>query len=91
MGAAKPTQTETCAHCGATAAEPVAGLLRTSVLVYCSAGCRDDHLAAVALASTRCAAPGCDLDVAGDVPFCDEHLDPWSVPGGGPRAGSRAA
>jgi hypothetical protein len=72
----EPHRRETCAHCGAPAAEPVSGLVRAAVLVYCSPACRDDHLAAVALASDTCAAPGCDLDPAADVPFCDEHLDP---------------
>jgi len=86
------TQPQTCAHCGVQAVEPVAGLLRTSMLVYCCAGCRDEHLAALALVSATCSAPGCDLDAAADVPFCDEHLDPSVLSGGpGHRARSRAA
>jgi hypothetical protein len=67
---------ESCAHCGYRAGRPVVGIVRTGVLVYCSAGCRDDHLAVMALASSTCAAAGCDTDAAADVPFCDEHLDP---------------
>ncbi|MFI5101234.1 MAG: hypothetical protein ACHQE5_12100 [Actinomycetes bacterium] len=82
---------ESCAHCGARVGRPVVGLLRTSVVVYCSAGCRDDHLAALALVSSTCAAPGCDLDVAADVPFCDEHLDPAVRPPTRGSRGSRAA
>ena len=64
------------------------GHLRTTVVVYCSATCRDDHLVALALDSPTCAAPGCDLDPAADVPFCDAHLDP--VLGGTAPAGERA-
>jgi hypothetical protein len=70
---------ESCAHCGHWAGgeqRPVVGIVRTGVLVYCSAGCRDDHLAVMTLASSTCAAAGCDMDAAADVPFCDEHLDP---------------
>ncbi len=82
-GAAEP-----CAHCGERSRHPVLGLLRGTVVVYCSAGCRDDHLVALALASSTCAAPGCDVDAAADVPYCDEHLDPAARP---PTRGARAA
>lgn len=82
---------EACVQCGAPAARAVPGVVRTTVVVYCSAGCRDEHVAALALASRLCAAPGCDLDAAADVPYCDEHLDPAvPAPGRGGR-GSRAA
>jgi len=81
-------QLETCAHCGARTARPVTGAVRASILVYCSPGCRDDHLAALALAGSTCGAAGCDLDAAADVPFCDEHLDPAAP---SPRRRRRAA
>jgi len=80
---------ETCAHCGTAATSPVTGAVRSTIVVYCSRGCRDDHVAALALAASTCRAPGCDLDAAADVPYCDEHLDPASAPSR-PR-GSRAA
>jgi hypothetical protein len=79
---------EACAHCGAPTPNPVTGAVRATIVVHCSPGCRDDHLAALALAGPTCRAPGCDLDAAADVPFCDEHLDPTSVP---PRVGGRRA
>ncbi len=79
---------ESCAHCGDRARHPVRGPVRGTIVVYCSAGCRDDHLAALALASPTCAAAGCDVDAAADVPFCDEHLDPAVRP---PTRGARAA
>lgn len=82
----EPAHPETCAQCGAPAADPVAGVLNTAVLLYCSPACREDHLTALALGSTTCAAPGCDLDPAADVPFCDGHLDPAAS---GPDHGSR--
>jgi hypothetical protein len=71
---------ETCAHCGAAAPVPVTGVVRSTIVVHCSPGCRDDHLAALALAASTCRAPGCDLDAAADVPYCDEHLDPAVTP-----------
>jgi hypothetical protein len=82
------TELDTCAHCGAGTTRPVTGAVRASIVVYCSAGCRDDHLAALALAGSTCIAPGCDLDAAADVPFCDEHLDPAAP---SPRRRTRAA
>jgi hypothetical protein len=80
---------ETCGHCGASIARPVTGAVRATIVVYCSQACRDDHLAALTLAGLTCRAPGCDLDAAADVPYCDEHLDPVNEPRR-PR-GSRAA
>jgi len=78
---------EPCAHCGrpvpgastsasAALTQGVVGHLHTTLVVYCSTACRDLHLVALALASPTCAAPGCDLDPAADLPFCDGHLDP---------------
>ncbi len=81
---------ERCAHCGDRTVRPVTGIVRAGIVVYCSAGCRDDHLAALALASATCATPGCDLDAAADVPFCDEHLDP-ALPAPAPDRGRHAA
>lgn len=81
---------EACAHCGEACVHPVAGAVRTTIVVYCSAACRDDHVAALALAGSTCRAPGCDLDVAADVPYCDEHLDPAASTPAGP-GGRRAA
>jgi hypothetical protein len=79
---------ETCAHCGAAATPPVTAAVRSTIVVYCSPACRDDHLAALALAASTCRAPGCDLDAAADMPYCDEHLDPAAAP---PRPGGRRA
>jgi hypothetical protein len=87
----EPTQTDICAHCGAPATDPFPGLLRTAVLVYCSAACCDDHVVAVALDSATCAVTGCDLGPAADVPFCDQHLDPAVGAGEDRGAGWRAA
>ncbi len=78
---------ERCAHCGSTGA-PVTALLRGSVVTYCSIGCQEDHLAALALATPTCRTPGCDLDAAADVPYCDAHLDVAVPP---PLRGGRAA
>lgn len=83
-----PHVLETCAHCGAPTTTPVTGAVRASIVVYCSPVCRDDHLAALALAGPTCRAPGCDLDAAADVPYCDEHLDPVTEPR---RPGGRRA
>ena len=77
-----------CGHCGASTSAPVTALVRGSVVTYCSAGCREDHLAALALACTTCRAPGCDLDAAADLPYCDAHLDAAAA---GPVRGRRAA
>jgi len=81
---------ERCAHCGAATAPapPVTAVLRGTIVSYCSTGCREDHLAALALAGSTCRAPGCDLDAAADVPYCDAHLD---VATPGPVRDGRAA
>ncbi len=92
QAAAPPETTECCTHCGEPAPAAVTGVVRSAELLYCSAGCRDDHLALVALDGRTCEAAGCDRDRAADVPFCDEHLDPAAPAAPSePLAGTRAA
>jgi hypothetical protein len=71
---------ERCDHCGRQVRRSrVESTVRLASLVFCDAGCHDDHVVLVALSAARCTVAGCDLDAVGDALRCDEHLDPLAA------------